>query len=105
MQPSDPTEEEVTAREQLVAWIRSHAALEYGDPNSHPVSKRRWERDMSCGVEDIDAYAHAVYQRGLRDALAVVEEVPRHDWSMGTLVDRNEALAAIRALTPPEPTE
>jgi hypothetical protein len=128
MQPSDPTPEEREAREVLTHWIRNSATMEHGEPTSHPVSKRRWERDVASGYADLDTYAHAVYQRGVRDAMAVVEAeeeasgpMPDEMWNLLQVAmrmsDRSGAEAVIRgtiaatkksilrALTPPEPTE
>lgn len=45
----------------------------------------------------IDAYREAVERRVRAELLAKVERIPRHDWAEGTLVDRNEVLAAFRA--------
>ena len=84
MQPSDPTPEEKMGLVQLEWFLRFGNA-----PNANEL---------------IDAYAHAVYQRGVRDAREAVLDI---EWAYldGTPVRYLQRDAVIRALTPPEPTE
>lgn len=103
MQPSDPTPEEREARQECVngAWAMAEA-------REHV----RGEFAAGCARHDkaLDRLTALAYQRGVRDAMAVVEQMPRQViWTTPSndldAVLRGELLTRLRALTPPEPTE
>ena len=68
-----------------------------------------WAGAVHDDVDQWDARLAAYVNAALTaqfDAIRVsVEGVPRHDWSGGTLIDRNEALAAIALHDPRTRTE
>jgi hypothetical protein len=110
-----PEAREREAREQLDAGAEAACRQEWGDEPRHPVSQRKYERDLSGWKEELDAYRTAVRAALVAEMVAGVENLGRRPVVLGEPYDNgtddgwndatHEVLTLIRATAHPTETD